>query len=64
MFKNVRLEAERLVIRPFELDDAPALHEVVSQEEVMKYLPEDVMSIEEVRHVISWLTDCYQKNTP
>jgi ribosomal-protein-alanine N-acetyltransferase len=64
MFKNVCLETERLVVRPFELDDAPALHGIVSQEEVMKYLPEDVMSIEEVRHVISWLADCYQKNTP
>jgi len=64
MFKNVRLETERLVIRPFELEDAEALHAVVRQEEVMRYLPEDVMSIEEVRHVISWLVDCYQKNTP
>jgi ribosomal-protein-alanine N-acetyltransferase len=64
MFKNVRLETERLLVRAFELDDAPALHRIVSQEEVMRYLPEDVMSIEEVRHVISWLADCYQKNTP
>ena len=64
MFKDVRLETERLAVRPFELDDAAALHGIVSQEEVMKYLPEDVMSLEEVRHVISWLADCYQKNTP
>ena len=64
MFKSVRLETERLVIRPFELDDAAALHGVVSQEEVIEYLPEDAMSMEEVQHVISWLTDCYEKNTP
>lgn len=64
MFKNVRLETERLVIRPFNSNDAQALHGIVSQEEVMKYLPEEVMSMEEVRGVISWLTDCYEKNTP
>lgn len=58
------LETERLIVRPFNLNDAAALHKIVSQEEVMKYLPEDVMSLEEVRRIISWLTDCYEKNTP
>jgi ribosomal-protein-alanine N-acetyltransferase len=64
VFKNVHIETERLIIRPFSLNDAEALHEIVSQEEVMKYLPEDVMSMEEVQGVLSWLTDCYKKNTP
>jgi ribosomal-protein-alanine N-acetyltransferase len=63
MFKNVWIETERLIVRPFSLDDTAALHEIVSQDEVMEYLPEDVMSIEEVQRVISWLTDCYEKNT-
>ena len=64
MFKNVRIETERLVIRPFNLKDAQALHGIVSQQEVMKYLPEEGMSLEKVRGIVSWLTECYEKNTP
>jgi ribosomal-protein-alanine N-acetyltransferase len=64
MFKNIRLETERLIVRPFSLDDTATLHEIVSQDEVMEYLPEDVMTIEEVGRVISWLNECYDKNTP
>ncbi len=64
MFIDARLETARLLIRPFESQDAEALHRIVSQPEVMKYLPEGVMSLNEVKEIISWLLDCYQKNTP
>lgn len=64
MFKNIQLETERLIIRPFNLSDAKRLHQIVSQKEVMKYLPEDVMSLEEVKKIIAWLIDCYGKNRP
>jgi ribosomal-protein-alanine N-acetyltransferase len=30
----------------------------------MRYLPEEVMSSDKVKKIISWLLDCYQKNTP
>jgi ribosomal-protein-alanine N-acetyltransferase len=63
MFKDMRLETERLTIRPFSLKDTQELHQITSQKEVVKYLPEDVMSLEEVRRIIVWLIDCYEKNT-
>jgi len=46
------------------MDDATQLHAVVNQEAVVKYLPEGVMSLSEVKDVISWLQNCHQKNTP
>ncbi len=64
MFKDIWLETERLIIRPFNPNDAHRLHRIVSQKEVMKYLPEDVMSLEEVKKLIAWLIDCYEKNRP
>jgi ribosomal-protein-alanine N-acetyltransferase len=64
MFTDARLETARLIIRPFKLQDAEALQGIVSQTEVMRYLPEDVMSLDEVKEIILWLNDCYRKNTP
>lgn len=64
MFKDIYIETERLIIRPFTMPDAPEFHRVLSQEAVMRYLPEDVMSLEEVEHIITWFLECYEKNTP
>ena len=64
MFIDARLETARLIIRPFELQDAEEFHGIVSQPEVMRYLPEEVMSLDEVKSIISWLNDGYRKNTP
>jgi ribosomal-protein-alanine N-acetyltransferase len=44
--------------------DLGPLHAILSQPEVMRFLPEDVMSLEEVREVLEWNIDCYSKNTP
>jgi ribosomal-protein-alanine N-acetyltransferase len=64
VFSDVRLESERLVIRPLQSVDADQLHRVVSHQEVMRFLPEDVMTIDEVRSIITWLNNCYEQNSP
>jgi ribosomal-protein-alanine N-acetyltransferase len=64
MFKNLRIETERLIIRPLTSADAEDMHAVVSQENVMRFLPQNVMSLDEVKGIISWLNDCYEKNSP
>lgn len=64
MLDDLHLETERLIMRPFDLEDSEQLHGILSQEEVMRYLPEDVMSLKEVKRTISWLKDCYGKNSP
>lgn len=64
MFTDIYIETERLVVRPFTLGDRDPLYTIVSQEEVMRYLPEGVMSREETLETLSWIIDCYGKNTP
>jgi ribosomal-protein-alanine N-acetyltransferase len=64
MFKDLHIETDRLVLRCFGLDDLPVFHSIVSQPEVMKYLPEDVMSLEETQEILAWLVESYDVNTP
>ncbi len=64
LFENIRLETKNLVVRNLGIEDAKGLYAVVSQSNVMKFLPEDVMTFEEVHEVIEWLLGCYKKNSP
>jgi len=64
MFRDFRIETERLILRAFTLDDLIPFHAILSREEVMRYLPENVRSLEEVEHILDFVTDCYSRNTP
>jgi ribosomal-protein-alanine N-acetyltransferase len=64
VFKNFRAKTERLILRPFTLEDLGPLHEIVSREAVMRYLPEGLLSLEDVEGILRWLVECYRKNTP
>ncbi len=64
MFKDLHIETEHLVLRCFRMDDLPAFHAIVRQPEVMEYLPEDVMQLEEARDILEWIVECYDVNTP
>jgi len=64
VFEDMFLETDRLFLRPYTMDDLDQLHKVVSQKEVMKYLPEDVMSLQETKTTLTWIIECYGKNTP
>ncbi|UCE25376.1 MAG: GNAT family N-acetyltransferase [Candidatus Zixiibacteriota bacterium] len=64
MFKDVIIETPRLLLRPFTLDDIEAFHAILSQPEVMHYLPESVMTIDEVRKIVEWYQMTYERNTP
>lgn len=64
MFKNLYIERERLLLRPFEMADLPAFQGLVSQPEVMRYLPEGVMSAEEAQRILTWLIESYDVNRP
>ncbi|KPL03861.1 MAG: hypothetical protein AMJ90_02830 [candidate division Zixibacteria bacterium SM23_73_2] len=63
MFENMYLETERLVLRPYTMDDLFELHKIVSQKEVMKYLPEKVMTQKQTEKTLTWIIDCYKENT-
>lgn len=64
MFKDIQIETPRLILRPFRPEDTGAFHVILSQPEVMHYLPESVMTLDEVRKIVDWYQTCYEKNTP
>ncbi|MEW8993276.1 GNAT family N-acetyltransferase [Clostridium sp.] len=65
MFKDIYIETERLIIKPYCMDDIDDLYKVYSDEEVMAYIPEGVMSYQWVKDLIKWMVEyCYEKNTP
>lgn len=64
LFYNFNLKTERLIVRPFKRADAEGLHHVVSQPKIFKFLPESIMTLQEVRDIIEWFQDCYRENKP
>ena len=46
------------------MGDLEAVFAIVSNPEVVKYLPENVRSIDQVREAFEWFFDCYEKNRP
>ncbi|WP_346940172.1 GNAT family N-acetyltransferase [uncultured Clostridium sp.] len=65
MFKDIYIETERLIIKPYCMEDIDDLYKVYSNEKVMAYIPEGVMSYEWVKNLIKWMVEyCYEKNTP
>ena len=64
MFKNLHLETERLIIRPYTMDDAPALYAIISRDEVVEYLPEKDVTFAETQKILTWIMECYEQNTP
>jgi ribosomal-protein-alanine N-acetyltransferase len=64
MFRDIHLETDRLLIRPFTAGDLLPLHAILSEEAVVEYLPEATMSLEEVEAILDFVTECYARNTP
>ena len=64
MSLHILLETERLIVRPFTEADCHAVHRLVSDERVVRHLPEGIWSLQQVREAIAWFLDCYEKNRP
>jgi ribosomal-protein-alanine N-acetyltransferase len=64
MLKDIRLETDRLIVMPFTMQDLEVTHQMLSNEQVMKYLPDGVMPLEKSKEVLEYLIGCYDKNTP
>ena len=52
-------DTHRLIIRPFSIDDVPALSEILSDDEVMKYSVRGVCDEDATRDFIKWCMACY-----
>lgn len=65
MFKDIYIETERLIIKPYSMEDIEDLYRIYSDEKVMAYIPEGVMSYQWIKDLITWMVEyCYEKNTP
>lgn len=65
MFKDININTENLIIKPYCIDDIDDLYKIYSDEKVMQYIPEGVMSYKWVKDLIIWMVGyCYEKNTP
>jgi len=60
----MRLETKRLIIRPLDMNDLHDFHGILSQKEVMQYIPDMTPTPEELKGYFEWFFDCYKKNRP
>lgn len=62
MIKNLRLVTERLIIRPYMKEDVRNLYNTLNDENVLKYIPEESISIEQAQNAINWLIANYNQS--
>ncbi len=60
MFRDLRIETERLVLRPFVPEDLDDLHAMLSDPKVVEHLPNDVMTREETRDALARIGGSYE----
>ncbi|KZE44151.1 hypothetical protein AV540_02300 [Brevibacillus parabrevis] len=63
MFVNTRLETDRLLIRPFHLDDVVGLYTMSNEEGHFKYQPDVPPTIEATQKIVEWSIKCNERNS-
>lgn len=61
--KNMRIETNRLIIRPYRQDDLMECFQLMQDKKLFKYMDMDVMTFEEYKGLFNWIIDCYNTNT-
>lgn len=59
MVKDMRLETERLIIRPYVEEDLMECFQLMQDEELFKYKDMGVMTLDEYKGLFRWLMDSY-----
>jgi len=62
VFKSFYRETERLVLTNFNKDDVKPFYQILCQDEILQYLPEQRMTVEEVEELVDWFIHCYSTN--
>jgi len=62
-FREIEIGTERIKIRALTMGDAEDLHAILSQEKVVEFLPEDVMSREETERILKFTTAVVLRRT-
>ncbi|WP_346940173.1 GNAT family N-acetyltransferase [uncultured Clostridium sp.] len=60
MIKKMRIETNRLVIRPYIENDLLESFQLMQNKELFKYLDMEIMSFEEYKGLFKWLIDSYK----
>jgi RimJ/RimL family protein N-acetyltransferase len=54
IFMNFMIRTERLLLRPFEASDAPALHRMANQPHILKWMPDWQSTLEDTASLIQY----------
>lgn len=57
---EMRIETERLVIRPYEKEEVDECFQLMQDKELFTYLDMEVMTYEEYQSLFYWLISCYE----
>lgn len=60
MIKEMRIETCRLIIRPYIESDLLESYELMQNKEQLRYMPMEVMNLEEYKGLFSWIIDSYE----
>lgn len=60
--KEMRIETDRLIIRPYIEDDLLESFQLMQSKELFKYLDMDVMTFEEYKGLFTWLISSYENH--
>ncbi len=60
MIKDLCIQTNRLVIRPYIESDLSEAFELMQDEDLFHFLPMEVMSLQEYKNLFSWLLNCYE----
>jgi len=56
---SIRIETERLLLRQFRVEDAPALNRIANSEYVLKWMPDWKSAVEDTENQIKWFVSQY-----
>lgn len=62
MIKKIRLETKNLIVRTHQKKDAKNLYDTLNDKNVLKYIPEESISMEQAQDAIDWLISNYDLN--
>jgi len=57
---TMRIETERLIIKPYRIEDLSECFQLMQDKELFRYMDMDVMSLEEYKRLFTWLIDSYE----
>lgn len=61
MIKGMRLETNKLIIRPYKEDDFLECYQLMQDKELFRYMNMDIMSLDEYKKLFNWLICSYNK---